>query len=286
MEKDIPQLDFMMPGFPRCGTTTVAHHLAGHPEIFITTPKEPGFFQPKNYQERQKWIDYARLFSDALPGHTKGECTVNYTVSWPEDLVDPKLVYNHYPKIKLIFLMRDPINRIVSHWVNKTQQNYPRDIPIFDRCATHYSMFINTSRYWNHISRWLEYFDDEQVLAICLEEFKKNPNQFMQKIENFLDVEKYEYDFHIKLNSSDRGRGDSSVERYIKRNKIAYKATRIASEVLPLNRIGQLLKSESSVKWDEDTLKWVRKELDSDSRAALEYADLNPSYWPEMFPEA
>lgn len=178
----------MMPGFPRCGTTTLSHHLAEHPEIFVTTPKEPGFFQPKNYGKRQSWDDYAQLFAEARPSHITGECTVNYTTSWPTALADPRLVHEYYLDVRLIFLMRDPVDRIVSHWVNKTQKNYPKDIPVFDKCVTHYSIFLNTSRYWNHISRWLEYFDNEQVLAICLEQFKENPRQLMQILESFLGV--------------------------------------------------------------------------------------------------
>jgi hypothetical protein len=164
-----PDLDFMMPGFPRCGTTTVAHLLSEHPGIFITTPKEPGFFKPKNYEKRQSWEDYARLFYESDPQALRGEATVTYTTSWPPELSDPGEIYSHYPNIKLIFLMRDPIERIVFQWINKTQQNNPRDIPVFDKCVTHYSIFLDTSKYWNHISRWLEHFDDRQVLALCLE---------------------------------------------------------------------------------------------------------------------
>ncbi|MCS4159172.1 sulfotransferase family protein [Salinibacter ruber] len=281
----IPALDFMMPGFPRCGTTTITHLLSEHPGIFITTPKEPGFFKPKNYQKRQSWRDYAQLFDGADPQAKQGEGTVTYTTSWPPELADPKEVYRHYPKLKLIFLMRDPVERIVSQWINKTQQNYPKDIPVFGRCTTHYSIFLNTSRYWNHITRWLEYFDDEQVLAICLEQFKENPRQLIQMLEDFLDVRRYEYDFQTRLNASNVARRDSNFERYIKRNEFAYKAAQLAKQVLPLDWVHKLLKSDQTVQWDEDTLRWVRKEPDSDSRAALEYADLNPSYWPKMFPD-
>jgi hypothetical protein len=281
----VPDLDFMIPGFPRCGTTTVAHLLSKHSGVFVTTPKEPGFFKPSNFKKRQSWEDYAQLFDEADHQAVRGEATVNYTTSWPSELVDPGCVYSHYPDLKLIFIMRDPVKRIVSHWINKTQQNYPRSIPIFDKCTTHYSIFINTSRYWSHIYRWLEYFDDRQVLAICLEQFNETPKQLMRKIERFLGVEREEYDFQIRLNTSNRAHRDSNFERYIKRSKIAYRVAQFAKECLPLGWAQQLIKSESSVEWDEDTLKWVRKELDSDSRAALEYAGLNPSYWPEMFPD-
>jgi hypothetical protein len=123
------------------------------------------------------------------------------------------------------------------------------------------------------------------VLAICLEQFKENPRQLIQMLEDFLDVRRYEYDFQTRLNASNVARRDSNFERYIKRNEFAYKAAQLAKQVLPLDWVHKLLKSDQTVQWDEDTLRWVRKEPDSDSRAALEYADLNPSYWPKMFPD-
>jgi hypothetical protein len=107
----------------------------------------------------------------------------------------------------------------------------------------------------------------------------------MRKVGQFLGVQRGGYDFSTRLNTSDRAHRDSNLERYIKRSKIAYRMAQFAKEFLPLGWAHQLTKSESSVEWDEDTLMWVRKELDSDSRTALEYAGLNPSYWPEMFPD-
>ena len=285
MKISTPSIDFMMPGFPRCGTTTLAYHLADHPGVFMTTPKEPGFFKPKNYKKRQSWNDYAQLFAESTPNHVKGEGTVTYTTSWPSELADPELVYSNYPNLKLIFMMRDPIERIVSQWINKTQQNHPKDIPVFDKCVTHYSIFLNTSRYWNHISRWLEYFDDDQVLAICLEQFKEDPERFMRRVERFLGIKKYSYDFSTKLNASDKARRDSNIERHIKKNQFVYEAVKIIKDSLRLDHWYRSMKSEEDVEWDQDILWWVQKELDSDSRTALQYAGLDPSYWPKMFPD-
>ncbi len=103
-------------GAQKCGTTSLHHYLAAHPEIFLSEPKEPGYFVPEidYYPRDREW--YLGLFEGASGHRYVGESSTHYTklpvypgvVERIADFVDeaPRFIY----------LMRDPIDRAVSHY--------------------------------------------------------------------------------------------------------------------------------------------------------------------------
>ena len=60
------KIDFLVPGFSKCGTTTLCALLAQHPAIYIPELKEPWYFSSTDFPRQQ--AEYIRHFSPALPG--------------------------------------------------------------------------------------------------------------------------------------------------------------------------------------------------------------------------
>jgi len=279
---NIPNINYLVIGSPKCATTTLCKFLEQHPEVFISDPKEPRFFSRAIYMKRRDWAWYNNLFQNIKSEKAIGEGTVNYTCSDYRLLADPEIIYQHYPNIKLIYMVRDPIERIESHWLNHAIMGWPSDVPDFDEAIRNYSMFLNTSRYWSHINRFRRFFPDEQIHTIFFEDFVIDAQAAMQALFQFLEVDPY---FNIqnpaeKYNPSDQKFRDGNIARKLRKSGLI-KATK---NVIPQSVLKQLLplfkvKNTGHPEWRPETLSWVVSELKDDSFRFLEYCSKSVEFW-------
>ena len=121
--------DFIIIGAPKAGTTALHSALAQHPEVFTTTPKEPKYWLcgdappphwtgPGDAHSQQEWIwrrrDYDALFRPAAEHQVRGESTPFYLWSYPAH----RRIAEHLPDVKLVAVVRDPIDRAYSNWMH------------------------------------------------------------------------------------------------------------------------------------------------------------------------
>ena len=104
----------------KCGTTSIHHYLGLHPEIQMSKPKELNFFVAElNWDLGLDW--YASRFDDRFP--VRGESSPHYT-NLPRFTGVAERIREHCPDARLIYMVRDPIKRILSHWVHATGAGY------------------------------------------------------------------------------------------------------------------------------------------------------------------
>src|SRR5258706_1394558 len=106
--------NFLLVGAMKCATTTWWQILRCHPQIFMPADKEPGFFSWDDKYSRG-WNWYEALFSDAEGKLAIGEASTFYT----KQMLFPEAshrIARHLPDAKLIYVVRNPIVRIESHW--------------------------------------------------------------------------------------------------------------------------------------------------------------------------
>ena len=133
----------------KSGTTTLCHLLGKHPDIFMSNPKEPNFFcRPDIYARGFEW--YESLFEDAAGQTAIGEGSTSYTKAHLFPGV-PEKIASYRPDVKLIYIVRHPLERIESQWTfnvihNQAHQSFAKTL----RDDPH---LINTSRYWWQISK-------------------------------------------------------------------------------------------------------------------------------------
>jgi hypothetical protein len=101
---------FLLLGAAKCGTTSLAHYLAQHPDVFFSTPKEPLFFEA-DYEKGldHYWETYFRGWS--------GQRAVGEGRVW--NLYLPFVaarIRESLPEAKLVAILRDPVERVYSHW--------------------------------------------------------------------------------------------------------------------------------------------------------------------------
>ncbi|MGH2992610.1 MAG: sulfotransferase domain-containing protein [Solirubrobacterales bacterium] len=166
----------------KCGTTSLHHYLDLHPEIQMSRPKELNFFlADKNWGRGPEW--YASHFAAAAP--VRGESSPHYTIH-PERPGVPERMRSIIPEAKLIYLVRDPIDRIVSQYIHgRTAGHYTK--PLADYLQG--PGMVWRSQYWMQLERYLEHFDASQIHLATGEELRDDREQTMRRIFRFLGVD-------------------------------------------------------------------------------------------------
>lgn len=185
--KDSPRLpDFIIIGAMKSATSTLHNQLSAQPGIFMSTPKEPNFFSDDDiYSRGLSW--YTGLFHDASSGDICGESSTHYTKlpDYPDTISRLKSAV-HQPK--LIYVMRHPIDRLVSHYMHQWSEGVIScDI---NRAIDRYPELINYSCYGMQLQPYLEAFGSDALLLLHFEDLKKNKDKTLEMIGEFLGLKK------------------------------------------------------------------------------------------------
>ena len=126
--------NFFILGASKCGTTSMARYLAEHPDIFVSDPKEPHFFNTDFANRHTRYIKtYESYFRSASEYHMAvGEASVFYLFS--HKAVSNILVYQ--PKARFVVMLRNPIYMVYS-WHSEALQSFGETEADFERSLVH-----------------------------------------------------------------------------------------------------------------------------------------------------
>jgi Sulfotransferase family len=200
--------DFLVIGAPKAGTTALHAALARHPSLYMSAIKEPKFFltdgpppgrggpgDAKTYREHV-WRrgDYEALFDPAPPGALRGESTPFYLY----DQAAQRRIRALIPRVKLIAVLRDPIERAHSNWTHLWSAGLE---PIGDlvracaaeseRVAAGWAAFWHYTRlgcYGAQLTHLYTVFPRERVLVLRYRQLVDHPAQSLDRICSFLGV--------------------------------------------------------------------------------------------------
>lgn len=174
--------DFVIIGAMKSATSTLHVQLAAQPGFCMSEPKEPNFFSDAD--QWAKGMDYYQgLFAAAAPDDLCGESSTHYTKL--PDLPDalPRIA-RHLPQARFIYVMRHPIDRLVSHYVHGWTERTVEG-PI-DQAAARYPELIDYGRYAMQITPWLERFGPDAVLPVFFERLLAHPQTELERVCRFL----------------------------------------------------------------------------------------------------
>ncbi len=199
----------------KCGTTSIHHYLGLHPEIQMSKPKELNFFvEELNWDLGLDW--YASRFDDRFA--VRGESSPHYT-NLPRFTGVPERIHANCPNARLIYMVRDPIKRILSHWVHATGAGYETRelVPTLSAPDTSY---IHRSMYWVQLQPYLELFDRSQIEIITQEELQTERDETMRKAFAFAGVDESfsseQFDREWEKSSAKQGDKYQFMEKLIK----------------------------------------------------------------------
>ena len=168
----------------KAGTTSLYHYLKRHPEIAMSGVKETNFFLERNFSKGLDW--YRRQF----PGddRIKGEASTNYT-KFPTQKGVPERIYQTLPRVKLIYVVRDPISRLLSHVHHNLLKGMEEEQAWKKKLEDLRSHYIQCSLYYMQLEQYLAFFPPQQILIITTEELNNQRKATLQKIFRFIGVQ-------------------------------------------------------------------------------------------------
>lgn len=173
-------------GGQKCGTTSLHNYLAAHPQIEMSREKELDFFTSWGRRRGLDW--YAQHFTRPAP--VRGESSPAYS-AWPHILGVPEAIHETLDDVRLIYLVRDPLERIVSEYLHNFGHGQERRS--LSRVAAEPgfadSPYVAKSRYAMQLSRYLELFDASQLLVLTQEALSRERLDTLRLVFRFLGVD-------------------------------------------------------------------------------------------------
>jgi hypothetical protein len=171
-------------GAQKCGTSGLHYHLGLHPEVSMSKPKELNFFiAERSWPKGTDW--YRRHFDQAA--RVRGESSPNYT-AYPHHLGVPERMSSVVPDARLVYAVRDPLERIAAHWVHNYAKR--REKGNLRATLTHpNTTYVVRSQYFMQIHQFLRHFPREQLLVIDQAEMRSDRLGTLRRIFEFVGVD-------------------------------------------------------------------------------------------------
>jgi hypothetical protein len=226
--------NFIIIGAMKGGTSSLYRYIASHPDVVPSSTKETDFFKTvDDFNKGLNW--YKSLFRKN--GKLAFEASPNYTKRHMFPGV-PARMYSVLPETKLIYVLRDPIDRVLSHYVH----NYAHgreSRPFSEVIRNPDSNYIQTSKYYFQIQAFLEYYSVKQLLLIESERLRRDTVNVVNDVFKFLNLSpKYETgtlekDFHM---SSEKKRRSSLEQVLTSRTNNRYLLSGLRLITAPLRK--------------------------------------------------
>jgi Sulfotransferase family len=203
--------DFLIIGAPKAGSTALHVALAQHPDLFLSDPKEPKFFLcdqkppdpahqrgPGDAHSAQEWVwdrnRYEALFATAPAGALRGESTPFYL--W--DTASHRRIRALIPDLKMIAVIRDPIDRAYSNWTHLWCDGLEPESDFLTACRLEPSRaesgyapfwrYLETGLYGQQLEHLYTLFPREQVFVLRYRQLIDAAPQTLDAIAAFLGV--------------------------------------------------------------------------------------------------
>jgi hypothetical protein len=168
----------------KCGTSGLHYYLSLHPEVSMSTPKELNFFiAERNWPRGLDW--YSRHFDPAAK--VRGEASPNYT-AYPQHDGVPERMAEIVPDARLVYLVRDPIERIAAHWVHNYAKRREKG-GLRETLLHPNTSYISRSRYFMQLQRYLAHFDAERILVIENGDLRDRRAESLRRVFEFVGVD-------------------------------------------------------------------------------------------------
>lgn len=204
-----PQPDFLIAGAPKAGTTALHAALARHPDIFMSSPKEPKYWlcddaPPPHYggpgdrHSQQEWMwrrrEYDALWTGARDDQVRGESTPFYL--WSRGA--HRRIGEALPDVRIIAIVRDPIDRAYSNWMHlwcdglEPVEDFPTAFSLecerIDRGYAPFWRYRELGLYGEQLQHLYQHVDRSQVLVMRYRDLVDSPAEAVDKACAFLGV--------------------------------------------------------------------------------------------------
>lgn len=207
----MPQPDFLLIGAPKAGSTALHDALGLHPQLYPAPVKEPKYFLspdrppdptgqrgPGDAHSAREWVwrrrDYERLFAAARPAQLCYESTPFYL--WHHGA--HRHIAATLPQVKLIAVIRDPIERAYSNWLHLRTHGLEPEADFRTACALEprriaagwapFWRYLELGHYGGQLAHLFRYVDPSRIRVIRYRELVDTPQATLDRLCRFLGV--------------------------------------------------------------------------------------------------
>jgi len=196
--RKIERLDFILAGAQKSGTTALHYFLSKHPNITMGDQQEIHFFDNDAlFVSEPDYEELHKHYPPLAPSTIAGDCTPSYV--YHEAAAERIWKYN--PKIKLLTLLRNPVDRAFAHW-NMQRFRGREPLDFFDAvreekvriagappAEARRFAYVDRGFYAQQLQRLFKFFPRDQVNAVKFEDFKEKQRETLTSIFSFLGLE-------------------------------------------------------------------------------------------------
>ena len=178
--------NFIIIGAAKSATTSLANALKLHPEIHISKPKEPKFFG-RNFGKGWDW--YFSLFRKGEDAKFRGEASTMYASKLQDFRKAPKLMSMYIPNVKLVYIVRHPLERIVSQWRHYSSPGRHPEYSNFSELLSNRrlrKLIVGCSMYYQRLNQYRAFFPDHQIHCMTFEDLLESPQECLHQLLHFI----------------------------------------------------------------------------------------------------
>ncbi|MFI5171741.1 MAG: sulfotransferase domain-containing protein [Chitinophagales bacterium] len=216
---------FIVVGANKGGTTSIYHYLKQHPEVFVSPVKEPHYFSgdidvnlfkrefaQNKLQDVEKFVQsdmkqeyhaafirdfelYKKLFQNVTDQKAIGELSTSYLFS----TVAAEAIKKAIPDCKIIICLRNPVERAYSHYRMNLWTGNSNEFDFYKALLDDFNhnpkvwgnahLYTEIGLYYEQVKRYIDIFGREQVKIIFTEDMKKNGQQVIKELYDFIGVD-------------------------------------------------------------------------------------------------
>jgi hypothetical protein len=258
---------FFLLGAAKCGTTSLHHYLGQHPAVCMSEPKEPFYFEAE-------WALGPRFYRNRYFAHWQGEQVVgdarHRNLYLP---FVPDRILSHNPSARLIAILRNPVERLVSHWWHwysraeealgltdavaadlerigagrryesaAEQERYARTLD--DHGKGMYRSYVDSGYYAEQLARYVARVDRTRLLVLWFEDFVRDPQAVVASALGFLGLDPADA---ARIHYPQMNRSDDRMRCHLDGDLTA----RLVAHYRPHNCALERLTGRSLAGWDD-----------------------------------
>ena len=285
--------DLFIIGAPKCGTTSLFEYLKGHPQVFMSSVKEPNYFardlafDPSDQSMRygRDEARYLALFDGAGDAKWAGEGSTRYLYSHDA----PQLIKAASPDARIVAMVRNPVEMAHSLYEHKVAAG-TEDVADFAQALTaendrqagrripphsnpKLATYRDRARFGEQLARWFDLYGHDRVHVIVLEDMVADPTGQFRRLLQFLEVDPGWRPASFATHNVAHGTRSKALQSVLLSRPMQWAAWRALPQVVGDARARQLVSRFSHSPLRRRTI--VREPIAPDLRRELE-DDLMP----------
>ena len=188
-------------GASKAGSSALHAYLRPHPDIAMSSEKEPCYFVDRE-ELRAAWPIMARrpcshdqgayeaLWHGGEGARYRGEGSVYYSQA-PHRSCVPERIAAACPDARIVYTVRAPVDRAIKHWWQRAKE-FQEPLPL-DRAVRENALYRDTSDYAMQIEAYLRHFPPDRIHVVVAEDLRARRREVLGELTDWLGLARYDH---------------------------------------------------------------------------------------------